>query len=130
MNPPRTSLLIRCSSREAAALRAQAADERRTIAGCLLNILDRSLWIEERYSRGITKSFMEKQSRSFRLAYRSSNRTSMLLRCSVPEADRIRGAAWKRDMSISEFVVFSLWRHWQAVRKIHPGAPPGDLEKL
>lgn len=122
MNPSRTALLIRCSKEEADILRAQAAGEHRTISGCILNILERSLWIEEQYAHGVTQAFLENQAREFRLAHRLHDRTSMLLRCSNAEADRIRAVAWNRGMSISEFAAFSFWRHWEAVKKIHQGA--------
>ena len=42
----------------------------------------------------------------------------MLLRCSVQEAARIRAIARIRQMSISEFVVFALWRYWKTVSKL------------
>lgn len=125
MNSSRTALLIRCSKQEAAIIRAQAAAERRTISGCMLNILERSLWMEEQYSRGITESFLENQAREFRLMHRIHDRTTLLLRCSVQEAERIRGKASNRHISISEFVGFSLWRHWDATRKIRPDAAAG-----
>ncbi|HEX5423249.1 MAG TPA: hypothetical protein VFW94_06850 [Candidatus Acidoferrales bacterium] len=118
MNSCRTALLIRCSREEAATVRAQAHAERRTISGCILNILERSLWMEEQYSRGMTRSFLENQAREFRLMHRIYDRTTMLLRCSVQEAERIRAKAYNRHMSISEFVGFSLWRHWEATNKI------------
>lgn len=105
-------------------VRAQANAERRTISGCILNILERSLWMHEKYSRGITPSFLENQAREFRLVHRIHDRTTMLLRCSVKEAERIRANADNRHMSISEFVGFSLWRHWEATKKIrHPEIP-------
>lgn len=124
MNPSRTALLIRCSKEEAGMVRAQAAAERRSISACIVNILERRMRIDEQYSRGITQSFLENQAREFRLTHRIYNRTTMLLRCSVEEAQRIRIAASNRHMSISEFVAFSLWRHWEAVKKIRPGALP------
>ena len=120
MNDGRTALLIRCSQDEAAAVRAQAVAERRTISGCLLSILERSLWIEEKYARGLTASFLENQARDLRLSRQAANRTAILLRCAVKEATRIRTVAHSRGMSISEFVVFSLWRHWKAVNRMHP----------
>lgn len=123
MNPSRTALLIRCSKEEAAILRAQAAAEHRTISGCMLDILERSVWMEQQYAHGVTQSFLENQAREFRLAHRMRDRTSLLLRCSTDEADRIRTVAWNRSMSISEFAAFSFWRHWEAVKKVHRGAP-------
>lgn len=123
MNPSRTALLIRCSEDEANMVREQAAAERRTISGCILNILERGMSMEERYAHGITRSFLENQARDFRVAHRIRNRAVILLRCSTDEADRIRTIAWRRGMSISEFVAFSLWRHWEAVKKVARNAP-------
>jgi uncharacterized protein (DUF1778 family) len=122
MNPSRTALLIRCSKDEADRVRAQAAAEHRTISGCIVNILERSVRIDQDYARGITRKFLDNQAREFRLAHRVTEPTSILLRCSTEEADRIRSVAWHRGMSISEFVAFSLWRHWDAVNKIHSSA--------
>lgn len=99
-------------------VRTQANAERRTISGCMLNILERGIAMEERYAHGITQSFLVNQARDFRMAHRMRDRTTMLLRCSDEEAQRIRIAASNRAMSISEFVGFSLWRHWEAVKKI------------
>lgn len=118
MNPSRTALLIRCSQRDADAVRAQAFDERRTLSACLLNIIERSLWVDQQYAHGLTESFLAKQAMEFRLAHEKGDRTTMLLRCSTDEAARIRAASRKRRMSISEFVVFSLWRYWKVIKKL------------
>lgn len=128
MSSSRTALLIRCSKEEAGMVRAQANAERRTISGCILNIVERGISMERQYARGITKSFFERQARQFRLAHRVRDHATILLRCSVDEADRIRATALSRGMSISEFVGFSLWRHWEAADKIRrpkiPEQPP------
>jgi hypothetical protein len=70
MNPSRTALLIRCSKDEADRVRAQAAAEHRTISGCIVNILERSVRIDQDYARGITRKFLDNQAREFRLAHR------------------------------------------------------------
>lgn len=119
-NPSRTALLIRCSRDDAQALRAQALAEHRSISGCLLHILDRSLWIDEQFARALTPALLARQAWAFRLARqeKKEDRTTMLLRCSVQEAARIRAIARIRQMSISEFVVFALWRYWKTVSKL------------
>ncbi|HTU35774.1 MAG TPA: hypothetical protein VMF66_18375 [Candidatus Acidoferrum sp.] len=104
-------------------IRAQATAERRTISACILNILERGMGMDEQYARGITQSFLENQARDFRLARPMRDRTTILLRCSTAEAARIRTAARARQMSISEFVGFSLWRHWEATKRIRSGNP-------
>jgi hypothetical protein len=118
MGAARTALLIRCSLEEAGALRAQARSEHRTISGCVLNIMERSLWIEQQYRHGITPSFNERIAREFRLRRPKTERTSLLLRCSAEEAGRIRIAARNRQMSISDFIVFSVRRQWDAAEKL------------
>lgn len=123
MAPSRTALLIRCSKDEASTIRAQAAAERRTISGCILKILERSVWMEHNYAQGVSQAFFENRAREFRLAHRVRDPASILLRCSHEEADRIRSVAWNRGMSISEFVVFSLWRHWEAATKVRNAMP-------
>lgn len=129
MDPGRAALLIRCSQQDADALRLQAQSEHRTVSGCLLNILERRLRIEEKFARGISGSFGEKGALDSRLSRPRTNRTALLLRCSTEEADRIRAAAWKRQMSISNFVVFSLQRHWEAVETIRLAANASSLRR-
>lgn len=114
MDHSRTALTVRCSQEDAKALRVQALAEHRSISGCMLNVLERHLWIEERYIRGLSDTFIEDTTREFRLNHRRGDRTRMLLRCSEQQARRIRMGARKRRMSISEFVVFCIRRHWEA----------------
>lgn len=105
----RTALTIRCSQSEAAVLRSQALAENRTVSGCLWNILDRTLQIEEKLPSQLT-SLVHAEA----LIPLAKPRTKILLRCSREQADRIRRAALRRGTSISKFVVFSLRRHWKA----------------
>jgi hypothetical protein len=109
MSDARTSLTIRCSHYEAAALHHQATEENRTVSACLLRILERSLIIEEKYPGELT-SLIQTEA----LVPPVKPRTKILLRCSVEQADRIRRAAARRRVSISKFVVFALRRHWKA----------------
>lgn len=105
----RTTLTIRCSKEEAAILHSQAAAEHRSLSGCLLKILERSLRFEENYP-GELRTLIRTEA----LIPPSKSRTKMLLRCSTEQADRIRRAAVRRETSISKFVVYSLRRHWKA----------------
>jgi uncharacterized protein (DUF1778 family) len=113
----RTSFIIRCSQEEAAMIRSQAATERRSVSACLLNILDRSLWIEEHYAAGLTGSFVPPPLRGG-TAGGTVSKTAIQLYCSVEELARIRQAAVQRCLSINRFILFSLRRHWRAVENL------------
>ena len=115
----RTALLIRYSQEDAATVHDRAASERRTISGYLLYVLERSLWIEEKWASGLTADYLERQKANNGPAAPANKST--LLRCTPHEAERIRKAAQKRGMSISVFVRFSLHRHWDAARRANEG---------
>jgi hypothetical protein len=53
MPAPRTPLLIRCSSEDAARVRYHSALDHRSISGYLLYVLERNLTIEERFADGV-----------------------------------------------------------------------------
>jgi uncharacterized protein (DUF1778 family) len=114
----RTSLLLRCSPEDAARIRNQAAQEHRSVAGYLLFVLERNLAIEEKYHDGYTPLMVVhvQDERSVR-----EERTAIHLRCSVEQADRIRRAAARRQLSISKFIVFALRRSWRAFERAHRG---------
>jgi len=120
MDVGRTALLIRCSTEEAARVHAQALTEHRSVSGCLLHILERSLRIEENYAASLTHGFVDARARDFRLSRAKISRTAMLLRCSAEEARRIRVAAKRRKMSISELVVFLLPRRHKSTGSAEP----------
>ena len=103
----RTAFLIRCTETEAGTIRNQAKREQRSISGYVLAVLDRSIATErmpfERdFDRGWTRTF--------------GTRTALLIRCSIPEADQIRIAARRRDMSIHSFALHCLRRSWNTER--------------
>ena len=110
----RTALLIHCSEHEVRSIRERAALERRTVSGYVLNIVMRAVvFYEEALDR--FKGLQEfSRARTFptQRAPIPGPRTTMLLRCSVPEADRIRLAAKTRSATISSFVLQSLRRSW------------------
>lgn len=114
----RTALTIRCSRHEADVLRSQARAENRTLSGCLWNILDRTLHIEEKLPRTWT-GLVEAEA----LIPPAKPRTKILFRCSRHQANLIRRAAMRRQTSISKFVVFSLRRHWKAKAALQSGTP-------
>ena len=111
----RTSLLVRCSRDEAQKIHVEAMAQHRNVSGYLLFVLERSLWIEDGF---VTGTLFVKQTPVLGAA---ENRTAIHLRCSTEEATRIRAAAKKRLLSISNFVLFSLQRHWKAVEKVRSG---------
>jgi hypothetical protein len=115
----RTSILLRCSPEAAARIRYHAAREHRTVAGYLLFILERNLDIEEKYHDGYTP-FMVAQVRDEQNGEKEE-RTAIHLRCSVEQANRIRRAAARRQLSISKFIVFALERSWRAFERAHRG---------
>jgi uncharacterized protein (DUF1778 family) len=107
----RTSLILRCSPENAAKVRHHAAIEHRSVAGYLLSVLERIVAIEEKYHG--YRSTMVAQFKGQR-SHEKEDRTAIHLRCGVEQADRIRRAAARRQLSISKFIVFSLERSWQA----------------
>jgi hypothetical protein len=115
--PKRTSLLIRCSPEDAAAIRERAFEDHRTVAGYLLHVLARSLWIEEKFTAGLNPSQVRLPVLDESLLGHGK-RTAIHLRCSVEEANAIRLGAKRRRLSISAFVVFALRRFWNARKSV------------
>jgi hypothetical protein len=120
-NRLRTALLIRCTKEEALTLHQQARQEHRSVSGCLLHMLERSLWIEEQFGVGLSESFLVERARLMKRVRPRDSRTAILLRCSQDQAARIRKAAAVRKMSISGFVLFSLFRQWNAAQQVRGG---------
>ena len=116
---PRTSLLIRLSREDAARIREEASYEYRSLSGYLLHVLESSFWIEERVVRGANKSLLSMQAREVVGAQDKKLHTAVHLRCTVEQAARVREHAARRQLSISDFVVFSLRRLWVAVERLH-----------
>jgi hypothetical protein len=108
----RTALLICCSVEEAKKIRSEAAFEHRTVAGYVLNILSRALRLEERLAAQLSR-FQQLNRVLARAPVRDPGaRTTMLIRCSVEEANHIRIAAKRRDTTISGFVLHCIRRNW------------------
>src|SRR5262249_21645727 len=103
--PARAALLIRCSTEEAAKIRHEAAHEHRTIGGYVLNVLERSLQLEDSLFHKLTR-FRDLNRVLSRLPTRAPGpRTAFLFRCSAVDAQRIRIAAERRQTTISGFVL-------------------------
>src|SRR5215510_14978411 len=118
---PRTSLLIRLSYEDAVRIRKEAASEHRSLSGYLLNVLERSCFIEQKVAHGASTPMLSMQARATLGSQSKKLHTAVHLRCTVEEAERIRAYAAGRQLSISDFVVFSLRRLWIAVARLHGG---------
>lgn len=109
---PRTAFLLRCSNPAAETIREKARQSRRSISGYVLGVLDHSLHMEEILS-GRTVRLNDYAGTSGRAPVRESGaETAILVRCTDAEADRVRAAARRRDMSISAFVMHCLRQAW------------------
>jgi uncharacterized protein (DUF1778 family) len=118
----RTVLLISCSKEEAEKIRQRAASDRRTISGYVLNICLRAVSIQEKISertgrrRGMNAGTWSRE-------IRQAPRTTMLLRCSTEESQRIRAAAEMEDRTISGFILHCLRRSWMVAEALPKAAP-------
>lgn len=108
--PDRTALLINCSEQELEQMRASAEAEHRTLSGYVLNILMRTVTFEETLFASLNR-FAESKPTT-RPSRPAGPRATMLLRCSIAEATRIRAAAKRRKTTISAFVLQTLQRSW------------------
>jgi hypothetical protein len=103
----RSSIIVRCSLEDAARIHNEAASEHRSLSGYLLYVLQRSIYIDDK----VPESVLVLQAPFFKMRPR---RTAVHLRCTADEASRIRKYAARRRLSLSDFVVFSLRRVWDA----------------
>ena len=108
----RAALLINCSAEEALTIRELAKAEHRGISSYMLNIVmrfvdfDETLWAKAVRFRELNRSLSRTPARPL------GPRTTVLLRCSIEESERIRRAAEMRDLTICGFVLHSLKRSW------------------
>jgi uncharacterized protein (DUF1778 family) len=108
----RTALILSCTREQAATIHQRAAVERRTVSAYVLRILMRRLDLEERIvarQEGSGRSLMPYQP-----VRTPGKRTTMLIRCSKEEAQRIRAGAKRRCTTISWFVLHTLTLAWNA----------------
>lgn len=108
----RTALILSCSLEQAATIHQRAALERRTVSAYVLRILMRRLDFEEKLV------FRQQESGCLLTPYQPvrtpGKRTTMLIRCSKEEAQRIRTGAKRRSTTISWFVLHTLALAWSA----------------
>ena len=116
MSASRTSLLIRLSHEDAARVRKEAASEHRILSGYLLFVLERSIRSELNAAQvtQITTDVLSRRARELIGKQNKKLHTAIQLCCTSDEAARIRQYAARRQLSISDFVVFSLRRFWMA----------------
>jgi hypothetical protein len=108
----RTALLIRCSKDEAERIRIEADKQRRTISGYVLQIMGRSIDIEDRLLAKLNPYTRINPVFSRKSLIGPGPRTAILVRCSTLEADRVREAARRRDTPINAYVLQALRRSW------------------
>ena len=135
----RAALLINCSKEEARKIREQAERERRTISGCVLNILMRAVRLGENLIRlraaGVAEVPFARVIERYGLNSTPSRiaprpRTTMLLWCSKDEARRIRFVAKERETTISGFVLHTLKSSWRVAEEFRrPMARQGKTAK-
>jgi len=123
----RTSLLIRLSHEDAARIRKEAASQHRTLSGYLLRVLERSIKIEMRTTQVLVDRYSQNilHTRACELIGKQNRKlhTAIQLCCAVDEAAEIRKYAARRQLSIGDFVVFSLWRFWMATSQLEQRMP-------
>ena len=108
----RSALLINCSEKEARKIHEQAALQRRGVSSYVLNIVSRAVEFDDRIFAAINGLPGSKIRRL------PGPRTTLLLRCSVEEAKRIRTAAKRRQTTISGFVLQALRRSWKVAEAL------------
>ena len=117
----RAALLISCSKEEDGTIHERARLEHRGISSYVLSILMRSVDYEEKLVAASPGVHALRRVLS-RIPIRPPGpRTTLLLRCSREESERIRRAARLRDTTISGFVLHSLHRSWNMVDRTIQG---------
>lgn len=114
----RASLIVRCSREDATRLRTGASSEHRSLSGYVIRILEHSIAIEDKFIPLSDQRFLEAQARSVLGTGHSQARTAVHLRCTADDAEKIRRCAARRRLSISDFVVFSVRRKWNALERL------------
>ena len=108
----RTALIVSCSQEVAARIHQRAASQRRTVSGYVLRILMKWLELEERLV--VRQQEGRRPLTLYHPVRPSGKSTTMLLRCSKEEAQRIRAGAKRRCTTISWFVIQTLALSWSA----------------
>lgn len=113
----RASVNVRCSQEDAKRIRKEAASEHRSLSGYLLHVLDFNFSIEDK----VPVPAITLQRQSIKIYPDKSLRTAVHLRCTAEQAARIHKYAKRRELSLSDFVVFALRRLWKASDRLQRG---------
>jgi len=113
----RTALLINCSRDEARQMRDNARAQRRTLSGYVLNIVVRTVELQEQMYAHFVRP------RELNDGAKPRPRTTVLIRCSTGEAKRIRRAAQVRAMTMSGYVLRALHRSWDVANTVPEFVP-------
>lgn len=108
----RTALLISCSQEQAATIRQQAEFERRTLSAYVLRIVLRWLDLEDRLL--VMQQEGGRRLSAYQPVRPTGRRTTILVRCSKEEAQRLRVGAKRRSTTISWYVLHTLSLSWSA----------------
>jgi len=98
-------------------MRVNARAQRRTLSGYVLNIVVRTVELQEQMYANFERV------REVGSGAKPRPRTTVLVRCSNSEAKRIRRAAQLSAMTISGYVLRALHRSWDVARTM-PVLPP------
>lgn len=116
----RASVIVRCSQMDAERIRKEASSEHRSLSGYLLHVLEFAFRIEDTIP-GPVLALRAVQGQVIKIYADKGLRTAVHLRCTAEQAARIREYAARRELSLSDFVVFSLRRQWLAKDRLQQG---------
>jgi hypothetical protein len=133
----RTALLINCSKKEAQKIREIAGRQRRTISGYILNLVMNAIRLDEGLARlralGVEERLPVRDIEFYGLEGVSSRpvgpRTTMLLSCTIEEAQRIRETAKKKEITISGLVLHALRLAWMVSDRQVLAPASGAIER-
>jgi len=116
----RTTLLVNCSQKEAKRIRETAARQRRTISGYVLNIVLKAIRFDESLTHlravGGDERLSVRDIEFYGLGGLSRRppgpRTTMLLSCSIEDAQKIRDTAKRKETTMSGLVLHALSLAW------------------
>jgi hypothetical protein len=114
----RTQLLLHCTVEEAEQVRRRARDEYRGVSAYMLRLAMRVVEFDERIALDLGQYRAAMILRKDAKREVKDPRTTMLLRCSSEEAQRIRAAAKRRDVTVSEYVFRHLRRSWRVAEQM------------
>lgn len=123
--PVRAAIIISCTINEADTMRHQARLQHRTVSGYILNILMRAVEFQEMALERWGRPEVSRLTYSKRAP---GARTTVLLRCSMKEARRIRAAAKKRGETVSGYVLHAIRRSWKIAQVVPDGRSVRDCQ--